>query len=319
VTRPGGAENEVRRSAPCSLGFFYEHYLSTRTPVIFTGLSEAWPAPRKWTWAFLKKAYGATYVVVSMRGGKTTRMPLGRYIDYVQRPQDYDVRGKPYLRDWNFMRGQPELAKDFEDPFFADDWLELVPPRIRPDFRWIYIGPDGSGTRFHIDTSGTHAWLCQLIGAKRWIMYPPGEVPEEYLFAADLFRPNYARFPKLKHARRWHATLEPGEVIFVPYGWQHQVRNVGPSLSLTANYVDASNFVDCATRASPEYAATLPAGLESALVRKVSSFLERGDAEDRLAAKWERRWLRTNLAFTRKQQQKSLERLERLGRRLIDA
>jgi hypothetical protein len=233
------------------------------------------------------------------------------------RPHDYDVRGKPYLREWNFMRAQPELAKDFADPFFADDWLAVVPPRIRPDFRWIYIGPHGSGTGFHIDTSGTHAWLCQLIGAKQWIMCPPGEVPGDYLIAADLFRPNFERFPKLRRARRWYATLEPGEVIFVPYGWQHQVRNVGPSLSFTVNYVDASNFVDCATLAAPEYAATLPVGLESALLRKASSFLERG-AADRLATKWERRWLRTNLAFMRKRQQKSLSRLERLGRQLID-
>eukprot|EP01043_Picozoa_sp_COSAG02_P095763 COSAG02_NODE_32095_length_522_cov_1.092199_1_plen_122_part_10 len=38
--------------------------------------------------------------------------------------------------------------------------------------------------------------------------------------------------------------LEPGDVLFVPAGWPHAVRNLpGPStIAISANYVDGSNF-----------------------------------------------------------------------------
>ena len=36
---------------------------------------------------------------------------------------------------------------------------------------------------------------------------------------------------------------EPGEVIFIPANWSHQVVSVDPSISLTMNFAAPGNFV----------------------------------------------------------------------------
>lgn len=311
-----GKRVAVDRIERCSLGEFYEHYLSKRTPVIFTGLSDDWSARKKWSWRSLQKTYGATRVRVSMGGEVSARVPLSRYIDYVQSPDDYDAKGTPYLRDWNFLADHPEMAADFSEPFFANDWLMLIDRRIRPDLRWVYAGPSASTSPLHIDTIGTHAWLCQLIGKKRWKLFAPTDVPESYLEkGANAFRPEGARFPRLLTATCWEATLEPGETIFVPYGWRHQIENVGPSLALTGNYIDASNYIDCVTRLD-ERASALRAALEEVLVLKCKALHKRLAASDPREMKWEKRWLRAGLRFARRAHLGSMAQLEKVEQRL---
>jgi hypothetical protein len=313
----------VDRIEHCSLGAFYEHYLSKRKPVIFTGLSVDWPARKKWTWRSLAKMYGATQVRVNMGRDVSAVVPLSRYIDYVQNPGEYDAKGTPYLRDWNFLSDHPEMAADFTEPFFANDWLLLIDRRIRPDLRWVYAGPNASKSPLHIDTIGTHAWLAQLIGKKRWKLFSPSDVPESYLQkGADAFRPDRARFPRLTTAACWEATLEPGEIIFVPYGWRHQIENDGPSLALTGNYVDASNYVDCVTRLDKGGTA-LRAALEDILIAKCKALHHRmqnagADASsfDSREVKWERRWLRAGLRFASRRKLGSLAQIKKLEEQL---
>jgi hypothetical protein len=311
-----GKRVAVDRIERCSLGEFYERYLSKRKPVIFTGLSDDWPARKKWSWRSLAKSYGATKVRVSMGRGVNAVVPLARYIDYVQSPDDYDAKATLYLRDWNFLADHPEMAADFTEPFFANDWLMLISGRIRPDLRWVYAGPDASKSALHIDTSGTHAWLCQLIGKKRWKLFSPSDVPDSYLVeGADAFRPDRARYPRLVTAACWEATLEPGETMFVPYGWRHQVQNIGPSLALTGNYVDASNYVDCVTHLDKR-ASGLRAALEDVLVLKCKALHNRTEASDSREVKWEKRWLRAGLRFAHRTKLGSLAQLEKLAQQL---
>jgi hypothetical protein len=311
-----GERVAIDRIQRCSLGEFYERYLSKRRPVIFTGLSDDWPARKKWSWSSLGKTYGATRVRVSMGRGASAVVPLSHYIDYVERPDDYDANGTPYLRDWNFLADHPEMAADFSEPFFADDWLMLIDRSIRPDLRWVYAGPSASKSPLHIDTIGTHAWLSQLIGKKRWKLFSPSDVPESYLEkGADAFRPDRVRFPRLRTATCWEATLEPGETIFVPYGWRHQIQNVGPSLALTGNYVDASNYVDCMSRLDPR-ASALRAALEDVLVLKCKALHNRSRTSDPREVKWDQRWLRAGLRFAHRAKRGSLAQLERLQKQL---
>jgi hypothetical protein len=37
------------------------------------------------------------------------------------------------------------------------------------------------------------------------------------------------------------ATLEPGQIVFIPAGWWHQVTSLDDSLSLVSNLVNGSN------------------------------------------------------------------------------
>ena len=42
-----------------------------------------------------------------------------------------------------------------------------------------------------------------------------------------------AQFPRLEHARFTEVTLMPGEMIFMPLAWWHQVRSVDFSVTIT--------------------------------------------------------------------------------------
>jgi hypothetical protein len=73
--------------------------------------------------------------------------------------------------------------------------------------------------------------MLQLAGAKRWLIFPPRDVPFLYPdehggFAFDPFAPNFERFPLARLARPVEAVVRPGEVIFVPSGSPHAVGNV---------------------------------------------------------------------------------------------
>ena len=47
----------------------------------------------------------------------------------------------------------------------------------RPDFMWLVIGPERSGSPFHLDPYKTSAWNAVLEGRKRWWLYPPDVEP----------------------------------------------------------------------------------------------------------------------------------------------
>lgn len=42
--------------------------------------------------------------------------------------------------------------------------------------RWLIIGPEKSGSSFHIDPNATSAWNAVIKGSKKWIFYPPNEI-----------------------------------------------------------------------------------------------------------------------------------------------
>ena len=60
--------------------------------------------------------------------------------------------------------------------------------------------------------------------------------------------PSPSPSPRAKHhpffllAREWDVDLAPGEVLFVPGGWPHHVRNIGATVAFAGNFIDDSNL-----------------------------------------------------------------------------
>ena len=49
---------------------------------------------------------------------------------------------------------------------------------------------------------------------------------------ADAEAPDDDRFPRLRAARRFTAVVEPGEVLYIPPLWWHQLRSLSFSISV---------------------------------------------------------------------------------------
>ncbi|KDQ58572.1 hypothetical protein JAAARDRAFT_193123 [Jaapia argillacea MUCL 33604] len=156
-----------------------------------------------------------------------------------------------YMKDFHLcIAGQSSAYET--PPLFADDWLNSYTAASQSkgedDFRFVYLGQSGTTTNFHRDVYASHSWSCSLAGIKRWRFVPPelahlvrdsktGDMPAE-LFGEGVERD----YPNIGKARDAVLTVwqYPGESVFVPSGWLHEVKNFGETLSINHNWANAS-------------------------------------------------------------------------------
>ncbi|MHA6718843.1 cupin-like domain-containing protein [Sphingomonas sp. RS6] len=121
--------------------------------------------------------------------------------------------------------------------------LAFLPPAVRPRF-WI---GHKSAIPCHYDTMDNVA--CVVAGQRRFTLYPPDAIADLYVgpidntpagqpvsLAAASPGPD-ARYPRFEHARHRaiNAELQPGDAIYIPKLWWHQVEATG-SVNLLVNF-----------------------------------------------------------------------------------
>ena len=124
-------------------------------------------------------------------------------------------------------------------------WQRL-PSRFRPRFHWIFIGAAQQATPTHIDPTLTHAWLTQIRGRKRFILFPPCNLhachdPASGEFV-DPLAPDLGRFPNYTPELGVTVVIQEGETLFVPCNWAHHVTCLDDSVSLTYNFLPKKHF-----------------------------------------------------------------------------
>lgn len=108
---------------------------------------------------------------------------------------------------------------------------KMGPPRF-------WIGPAGTVTPLHCDYDDNV--FAQIWGSKRIFLAPPHH--DEFLYPSEanaiLFgspfdpeAPDFDRFPLARQAAMIECIVGPGEMLYVPAGWYHQVRALTFSLS----------------------------------------------------------------------------------------
>jgi len=138
-----------------------------------------------------------------------------------------------YISQVKIQEELPEIAGE----------LALPPPVDASRFAYslLFCGRDTySPPHFH---PTMQAVLCQLEGAKRFLLFPPDDTPHLYpmrwrgpaynFSQIDFDVPDFARFPRLAGTRPRACTVHPGEMLFVPVHWWHVVHGLGVSLSVT--------------------------------------------------------------------------------------
>ena len=116
----------------------------------------------------------------------------------------------------------------------------------------VYISPRGAVTAFHLDQNHDSAILCQAYGKKQGFMFSPdqrekwpswlaptGNRANRMKVAMDLLDgklPDYGDMEPLQFE------LNPGEVMYIPDYWAHEVFTLSASISLTYNFIHASNL-----------------------------------------------------------------------------
>jgi hypothetical protein len=211
-------------------------------PLVFTAGIEHWPARAKWSFAWLRERHGDVIAPVEWlryqrtpdgrveRVGKVEQMRLRDYLDVLVRDDDSLDGG--YLIGRDLLVTLPALRNDTLFP--------QVQLSERLTERLFFMGPRGAFTQLHYDRAlNLHAMIA---GRKRWQLYGPDlsqrlrparyesswSVLSEHDLAPDGGRPEQDPGGV---APDYDFVLEPGEVLYVPYGWWHRVETLSPAIS----------------------------------------------------------------------------------------
>lgn len=109
----------------------------------------------------------------------------------------------------------------------------------------VYLSGRGACTRLHLDGSRSHAVLAQVQGTKSGVLLPPCTVgpwfrtmespPADGKRFAELRRDGSVP-PELERLVI-PFTLGPGDIVFVPKNWPHEVYTESSSVTLTFNFL----------------------------------------------------------------------------------
>lgn len=96
-------------------------------------------------------------------------------------------------------------------------------------------------TPFHADVFTSYSWSVNVCGEKKWLILPPGEeiklkdkfgnLPYDISFLEDNTNNNTDENDSNNNASNMNTKLfviyqKPGDAIFIPSGWHHQVHNM---------------------------------------------------------------------------------------------
>nr|XP_039264175.1 2-oxoglutarate and iron-dependent oxygenase JMJD4-like [Styela clava] len=254
---------------------FFCKYLVSNRPCLFGNfVTRDWKSAVEWTsrktvnnytevlpnFEYLKQHFGNAKVPVADCNKKyfnsqcKTETTFSEFITYWENYITQGYKEKHpclYLKDWHFVKSFKNYKLYNVAEYFHSDWLnELSDDEIESDdFRFVYMGPKGSWTPFHADVYRSFSWSANICGIKKWLLFPPGD--EQYLknvngeLPFDVTAPEMQDMNIYPNAQKAHCLTivqKPGELIFVPSGWYHQVHNLDDTISINHNWLNASNI-----------------------------------------------------------------------------
>ncbi|MGG7604725.1 cupin-like domain-containing protein [Massilia sp. BKSP1R2A-1] len=201
-------------------------------PFLMTGLVGRWPLCSL-TPSELRERYGdlpvrartGDYIRQAFRADRPMRdMSLRDYLDLEPGRIHGPDEPPPYVGNMELR----ELNRLCHWPAY---FRKMGPPRF-------WLGPIGTMTPLHCDFDDNI--FAQIWGAKRIFLVPPHH--DEFLYAREanpvLFgspfdpeQPDFDSYPLARRARAVEVIVEPGDMLYVPAGWYHQVRALTFSLS----------------------------------------------------------------------------------------
>jgi len=244
--------NQIPRLGDLTLAEFNTSW--TNRPFILTDPVKLWLVYQEWN----EEVLLSKYKDVIFRA-EAVDWPLKAYFEYMNNNID---ESPLYLFDRDFVNRMGLVVSDGDGEneaycppdCFVEDLFTLFGDE-RPDYRWLIIGPERSGSTFHKDPNATSAWNAVIRGSKYWIMFPSSASlpPPPGVFVSDdqseVTTPlSIAEWLLTFHgqARNSPGCLEgvcyEGEVLHVPSCWWHLVVNLETTIAITQNFVPKAHL-----------------------------------------------------------------------------
>ena len=218
-------------------------------PVLLEGVTEEWPGRTNLSLSRVRERFADRVVSGSLtEGGRIVSdvrsglsfeaLPVGAYVEALERGE----RPEAYLHGpgetW-----LPELLDDVTPPpcYERASWRTA---------RFWLSAPDMSSPLHHHAAENI---FVQLMGRKRFRLYPPAASPWLSSNPIRSALPNYSRFdaeypdydrvPLARAVEPLETVLDAGDAIYLPSGWWHQVRSLDVSFSVNFFFADGLTAV----------------------------------------------------------------------------
>eukprot|EP01080_Neovahlkampfia_damariscottae_P005490 gene5490-9308_t len=241
---------------------FHQEFVSQNKPCIIKNGAKNWKALKQWNYEYLKKKLNQKVIVdVTPFGNadalvehkkkfyftqpKKLEMDFGKFVEekllkktknvYYLQHQNDNFRSNSFQNIWN----------DIKIPSWANEVFQNEPDAIN-----IWIGEKRSITSVHKDHYENIYTVIK--GKKHFTLYPPTNLPYLYQkfypqaqyemnedeefdvkvmdeesevpwISVDPKNPDFEKFPNFKLATPYCVTLEPGDMLYLPSLWFHQV------------------------------------------------------------------------------------------------
>ncbi len=244
--------DHVEKRSRVSRDEFIERYVRGCRPVVLTDLARDWPALQRWNFPEFKRRFGALTVQVQSGRDSDTDFEINKtqhrretnFAAFVDRILTSTESNDEYLTANNELLRRPEFSG------LLDEIGTLPEFCVQSTFRnsaFLWVGPAGTKTPLHHDT--VMLFHTQIVGRKRWRFVSPLSGPSLYN-DYDVYSPvnfeslDLARFPDAAKVKVLDVIVEPGETVFLPLAWWHQVTSLDKCISLSFTNLDVPNTFD---------------------------------------------------------------------------
>jgi len=228
---------------------FVQRYCIGNRPVVLTGVAADWPALQHWSPQFLKQKFGDVMVEIQTdrdsdpdyERNKLQHQASISMSALVDRVLASGPSNDFYLTANNEALRRPELAPLLND---IGSMPDVVDRSRLADASSFWFGPAGTITPLHHDT--IMLFHTQIVGRKRWRFISPLQTPHVYNFTGvfspiDLDNVDLVRYPDFAKATVLEVLVEPGETVFLPLGWWHQVTSLDTCISFSFTNLNVPN------------------------------------------------------------------------------
>ena len=262
------AINQIERIHQPTPEEFQHKIFPARKPVVITGKMTDWKALSLWSVDYLNTVIGNKEINVHVSKNKifnvdpeagftiaSKKMKFTDFTNWIVQEKKTDEYY--YLQQSPVTITFPELVPDIEIPDYIDQKLFMITN--------LWMGTGGNISPLHHDMSEN--LLSQVCGRKRVLLFAPQQTSRLYPFPAHSKTPHMSqlnidqldinKFPKFQKAQCMECLLEPGEMLFIPAFWWHQVYSLD-QINISLNFWWKTHFKEYFTPPGRRLVAQIP-------------------------------------------------------------